>query len=75
MWAVFLVAALAVFRRKLSPRAWRMSHMLLVLVIVVGTAVHALKIEGSMEALSKLLLCIVVLMVTAAVWFKLFPRR
>ncbi|MCO5733302.1 ferric reductase-like transmembrane domain-containing protein [Rhizobium sp. SSA_523] len=57
MWAVFTAAILAGFRRRLSPKAWRISHMGLVAIVVVGGAVHALLIEGTMEPVSKIALC------------------
>ncbi len=67
MWAIFAVALLAVFRRrlKLEPRKWRIAHMVLAVVIVVGSVVHAVLIEGTMETISKTALC--VLVVVAAV--------
>jgi predicted ferric reductase len=64
MWAIFAVALLAVLRRRLGPRAWRIAHMVLAVVIVVGVAVHAMLVEGPMETLSKLALCALVLAAT-----------
>ena len=63
MWAIFAVALLAAFRRRLglAPRTWRSAHMLLAVVIVVGSVVHGLLIEGTMETMSKLALCALVL--------------
>jgi predicted ferric reductase len=61
MWAIFAVALLATFRRRLRPRTWRIAHMLLAIVIVVGSAVHAILIEGTMETVSKAALCVLVL--------------
>ena len=63
MWAIFAVALLAAFRRRLrlSPRAWRVAHMTLAVVIVVGTVVHAMLIEGTMETISKAALCVLVI--------------
>jgi uncharacterized membrane protein YhaH (DUF805 family) len=61
MWAIFAVALLAVFRRRLRPRTWRIAHTLLAIVIVVGGVVHALLIEGAMETVSKVALCALVL--------------
>ena len=40
MWAIFAVALLAAFRRRLRPRTWRIAHMLLAIVIVAGSVVH-----------------------------------
>ncbi|MEM0990436.1 MAG: ferric reductase-like transmembrane domain-containing protein [Pseudomonadota bacterium] len=59
MWAVFAAAILAVLRRKLRlrPHIWRKWHLSLVLIVVSGTVVHALLIEGTMGLYSKILLC------------------
>jgi predicted ferric reductase len=61
MWAIFAVALLAAFRRRLGLRTWRIAHMVLAAVIVVGTAVHGMLIEGAMETVSKAALCALVL--------------
>ena len=61
MWAIFAVALLAAFRRRLRPRTWRIAHTLLAIVIVVGGVVHAILIEGAMETVSKVALCALVL--------------
>ena len=63
MWAIFAVALLAAVRRRLGlrPRTWRIAHMLLAIVIVVGTVVHAILVEGTMETVSKAALCVLVL--------------
>src|SRR4029079_2901206 len=63
MWAIFAVALLAAIRRRLglAPRTWRSAHMLLAVVIVVGSVVHGLLIEGTMETMSKAALCALVL--------------
>ena len=66
MWAVFAAALLAALRRQLGlrQRTWRVGHTFLVAVTVVGAVVHAILIEGTMEAMSKALLCALVLLVT-----------
>jgi predicted ferric reductase len=63
MWAIFAVAHLAALRRRLGlrPRTWRIAHTLLAVVIVVGSVVHSLLIEGAMETVSKAALCALVL--------------
>ena len=61
MWAIFAVALLAAFRRRLGLRTWRIAHMSLAVVIVVGGVVHAMLIEGTMETVSKAALCALVL--------------
>jgi predicted ferric reductase len=67
MWAIFAVALLAALRRRsgLAPRTWRLAHMLLAVVIIGGSVVHVLLIEGAMETMSKAVLC--ALVVAAAV--------
>src|SRR6187401_1622391 len=63
MWAIFAVALLAALRRRLglAPRTWRIAHMVLAVVIVVGSAVHCILVEGTMETVSKVALCLLVL--------------
>src|SRR3954451_16813453 len=61
MWAIFAVALLAPFRRRLGLRIWRIAHVSLAAVIVVGGVVHAMLVEGTMETVSKAALCALVL--------------
>jgi predicted ferric reductase len=78
MWAIFAVAVIAALRRRLGLRArtWRIVHMPLAIVIVAGSVVHAMLIEGTMETMSKAALCALVLaaaikvMVDLRVWRK-----
>lgn len=60
MWAVFATALLVVLRerRHVGMRLWRLGHTGLAFVIVVGSAVHALLVEGAMEPWSKAVLCL-----------------
>jgi len=78
MWATFAAACLAALRRtmRLQPRTWRWSHKTFVTFIVSGTVVHALKIEGTMEFYSKVMLCALVISATvlALIDYK-FKRR
>ena len=82
MWAIFFVALFAALRRKLriSPRVWRVGHTILAVIIVLGTIIHALLIEGTMETASKVGLSILIFAATAKVvidlrvW-ALRPRR
>ena len=67
MWAIFAVALLAALRRRLGPRAWRIAHMSLAVVIVGGGVVHAMLVEGTMETVSKAALCALVLGATIRV--------
>jgi predicted ferric reductase len=58
MWAVFAAALLGLLRRRLAARLrlWRVLHSALACVIVIGTVVHAVQIDGTMETVSKWLL-------------------
>lgn len=69
MWAVFASGLLATFRRRLRlrPRTWRLGHTALAGAIVLGSVVHAMLIEGTMEMVSKTVLCLLVLVVLARV--------
>jgi len=67
MWAIFSVALLAALRRRLRPRTWRIAHMSLAVVIVVGSVVHGMLVEGTMETMSKAALCTLVLAATIKV--------
>jgi predicted ferric reductase len=75
MWAIFAVALLAIFRRRLRLRTWRIAHMLLAIVIVAGSVVHCVLIEGTMETVSKVVLCVLVLaaaiIVLAGLWARI----
>jgi predicted ferric reductase len=74
MWAIFAVALLAIFRRRLRLRTWRIAHMLLAIVIVAGSVVHAILIEGTMETVSKMALCVLVLAAAIKVLANLLAR-
>ena len=67
MWAIFAVALLAALRRRLGLRTWRIAHMSLAVVIVVGSVVHGMLVEGAMETVSKAALCALVLAATVKV--------
>lgn len=61
MWAVFAAALLAVFRRRLRLPVWRLGHAALVSIAVLGTVLHALFVDGTMEVVSKTVLSAAVL--------------
>jgi predicted ferric reductase len=61
MWAIFAVALLALLRRRLGLRTWRIAHMSLAVVVVAGGVIHAMLVEGPMETISKAALCALVL--------------
>ena len=76
MWVLFATALLAAQRRRLrlQPRVWRWVHKVFAVTIVVGSVVHAVLIEGTMETLSKAALSALVLaasiIVVAGPWLK-----
>ncbi len=73
MWAVFAAALLAVLRRRLRLRVWRMGHSGLVSIAVVGTVLHTILIQGTMESITKFVLCGLVLGALALVLARLRP--
>jgi len=75
LWAVIAVAVLAFFRRRLGLRSWRILHMALAAVIVIGSVIHAVLIEGTMETISKAALCALVLAAAGKVIFELWVRN
>lgn len=77
MWAIFAVALLAAVRRRLGLRlrTWRVAHIPLAIVIVIGSVVHCLLIEGTMETVSKAALCALVLAAALKVMADLWVRR
>ena len=68
MWAVFATAILAALRKRLrlKPKTWRIGHTALAVTIIIGSVAHAMLIEGTMEILSKTVLC--ALVVTIGGW-------
>jgi hypothetical protein len=84
MWAIFAVALLAALRRRLGLRlrTWRLIHIPLAVVIVACSVihcacsvVHCLLIEGTMETISKAVLCALVLAATIKVLVDLWRKR
>ena len=76
MWAIFATSLLAVLRRRLRlrPRTWRLAHTSLAAVIVGGSVIHALLIEGTMGTVSKAVLCARALAATGKVLVDLWGR-
>ena len=76
MWALFATASLAALRRKLRIRLrmWAIGHGTLAAIIVTGSVVHALLIEGTMETFSKTALSLLVLLATAIALLTLYRR-
>ncbi len=73
MWAAFAAALLGLFRNrlKLRFRFWRFGHAGLAVVTILGSVVHALLIEGTMEVMTKVVLCVLVVSASAATLVKL----
>lgn len=77
MWAIFAVALLAALRRRLGLRlrTWRIAHIPLAIVIVACSVAHCLLIEGTMETISKAVLCALVLAATIKLMVDLWQKR
>ncbi|MBX2882703.1 MAG: ferric reductase-like transmembrane domain-containing protein, partial [Granulosicoccus sp.] len=83
MWAAFTATLLAVLRKRMAKQLtqWRFAHTLSAAVVVIGSVVHALQIDGTMGTISKIMLCLLVMSATlwAIVklrsWGLLFRRR
>jgi predicted ferric reductase len=83
MWAIFAVALLAALRRRLGLRlrTWRIAHTLLAIFIALGSVAHAVLIEGTMETVTKMALCALVIAAATKVlgdlwlWRKRRPLR
>jgi len=73
MWALFGAALLALLLRRLRLRwwVWRLGHTTLALITVSGSVVHALLIQGTMETMSKVVICTLVVLATARVLYDL----
>ncbi len=73
MWVLFVTAFLVGLRKKLRlrPTVWSQWHRGLVTAVSVGSIAHTIQITGTMESVSKWLLCGAVLCATAwAVWLR-----
>ncbi|MEP5762345.1 MAG: ferric reductase-like transmembrane domain-containing protein [Litoreibacter sp.] len=81
MWAVFASALLAMLRRRLRlrPKTWKFVHLVFAAIIAIGTVLHAQLIQGTMEAMSKAALSVLVITATikiiidAKLWTR--PKR
>lgn len=62
MWAVFGAALFALLLKRLRLKwwIWRLGHTSLAAITVAGTVIHVLLIEGTMEPVTKVLLCVLV---------------
>lgn len=75
MWAIFATATLALVRRRLGLRTWRITHGSLAAVIVGCSVIHGMLIEGTMETMSKAALCALVVAATLKVATERWPRK
>ena len=68
MWTGFAAATMGVLRLRLNLRfrLWRLGHTGLALVTILGSVVHALLIEGTMEIMTKIALCVLVVLACVA---------
>ncbi len=75
MWGLFSAALLAAFRKRLRlrPVVWRFCHVTLAALVVLGSIVHAMLIEGTMGMASKVALCVLVLAAAVKVVVDLRP--
>ncbi len=71
MWAAFAAATLARFRGRVRPAKWRLGHTFLISITVAGSILHALLVEGTMESVSKVTLCVLVAIATLGAVHKL----
>lgn len=73
MWAAFAAACLGIYRQRLALRyrIWRLGHTGLAAITIVGSVVHAMLIEGTMEIMTKTALCVLVLLASARTLAKL----
>jgi predicted ferric reductase len=73
MWAAFGAALLGVYRQRLGLRfrVWRLSHTGLAAVTIIGSVVHAMLIEGTMEVMTKTALCTLVVLASVRTLAKL----
>ena len=69
MWGFLLTLVFVAVRRRigLSAKAWRMAHTGMVGVVVGATLAHVMLIEGTMGAMSKLVLSVCVALALAGV--------
>lgn len=81
MWAVFGAALLAALRQRIAPRLWRLGHTGCVVLVALGTVLHAQLIQGTMGIYSKAALSLMILAALAKtlsdlrVWRLLRRRR
>lgn len=77
LWAAITAATLVLLRQRLrwKPALWRGVHGGLTAIVVTGTVVHALLIQGTMEPWSKGVLCVAVIGVFGRVIWRRWAAR
>lgn len=75
MWMLICAAVLAIPRRRLGLRFWRIGHTVAVVLAVTTGVIHAFLVEGTMEPASKVVLCLLVVAATAKTVFGLRAWR
>ena len=68
---VLLIAALVLFRSKIPTGHWKTIHVIIALIVVLASVIHALWIQGTMGLVSMWLLCGVILLCTMYAVIKL----
>lgn len=53
LWGTLVTAFIALGRRHLPARIWRNTHQALSALVVIATVIHALRIDGAMEPITK----------------------
>lgn len=69
LWSVFAALLMVLLRTRLAirPRNWRRIHVGLALVTGVGSVVHTALIQGTMEAVSKTGVCLLLMLLLGKV--------
>lgn len=77
MWALLISATVAAMRARLqmSAQLWRRTHMALGAVVALGSVLHTALIEGTMETVSKVAICALVLAATLGALVQLWGKR
>lgn len=67
MWCAFAAGLMGVLRQRIGLRfrLWRLGHTGLATATILGSVVHAILIEGTMEIMTKTALCGLVLLASA----------
>ena len=79
MWVLFGLGLLALLRKRLKirPKTWRRLHVSLALLVALSSILHALLVEGTMETVTKGMLCLMIAVAVLKVAFdiRLIPTR